>query len=92
MPAHSEALTFQVLGDIRYYGKSERTDEGNGLPYAGERIHYGFGSGVQYTITRSLSCNALIKYIIMQENQDIDLSEDRTITGLNVDVGMIYTF
>jgi len=90
--ARSKMFTLRVLGDIRYYGESERTDEGSGLPYAGERIRYGFGSGMQYAITRSLSCSAFMKYIIMQENQDINLPEDRTITGLNVDVGVMYTF
>jgi hypothetical protein len=90
--AYSESLTFQTLGDIRYYGESERINEGSELPYTGKRIRYGFGSGMQYAISRSLSCSTFAKYIIMQENQDIDLSEDRTISGLNVDVGLIHTF
>lgn len=42
---YSPKFSVRVLGDVRFYGKSEREDTEKGIPFAGRRIRYAFGPG-----------------------------------------------
>lgn len=89
---YSSAFTFHTVGDIRYYSESERKDEGSGLPYAGTRVRYSFGPGVTYVMRDNLWCYALAKYLLLNEDNDLNVEQDRTYQGVNVNVGITYRF
>jgi len=89
---HSSRLTFRVLGDLRYYGESERKDTVKELPYEGRRIRYAFGPGVIYKPNTRLGLNGLIKYFFLNQDRDILLDQDTTFRGVNLSVGLTYTF
>jgi hypothetical protein len=89
---YSPNLLFRGIGDIRYYGESDRKSEISGLPYEGKRIRYAFGPGFSYAFNEQLACNGLIKIFIMDQERDILLDEDVTFQGFNLAVGVTYTF
>lgn len=90
--ARSENLTLRLLGDIRYYGESDlKTDKG-GLPYEGRRVRYAIGPGFMYRLNDHLSWNGLLKFHHMRRKADVIQDKDVTFQGLNLDVGLTYTF
>jgi hypothetical protein len=89
---YSSTLIFHAVGDIRYYSESEREDAVSGLPYAGTRARYSFGPGVTYIMRDNLWCYALAKYLLLNEDNDLNIEQDRTYQGVNINVGVTYRF
>jgi hypothetical protein len=89
---YSPRLLLRGIGDIRYYGESDRKDEFSGLPFEGERIRYALGPGFSYALNEQLSCNGLIKFFTMDQKRDIFLDEDITFQGWNLALGVTYIF
>ena len=89
---YSPRFAVRVLGDMRYYGASDRQDAVKGVPYEGRRIRYGFGPGFLYHINERLALNGLAKYFFLDHAKDILLNQDTTFRGVNLAVGVTYTF
>jgi hypothetical protein len=90
--ARSKHLTLRLLGDIRYYGESDLKNEPGGLPFEGRRVRYAIGPGFAYRLNAHLSCDGLLKLHLMHQDADIMHDQDVTFHGLNLDVGLTYTF
>lgn len=88
----SSKLDLQVLGDLRHYGESDRKSEWNGLPFEGRRLRYAIGPGAMYILNEHLAWNAVAKYFVMEQEPDFFQDQDVTFRGVNVSVGMKYTF
>ena len=85
---YSPRFAFRVIGDVRYYGESPRTDI---APYKGQRIRYAFGPGFIYAPTKRFTINGLVKYFILKRAKDIGLLQDTIYQGVNVSIGLTYT-
>lgn len=90
--SYSSRCTLRLLSDVRYYGESDIQNDANGLPYEGRRVRYGFGPGVIYQPNARIGLNGLIKYFMLDQSQDVYNEQDTTYRGVNVSVGMTYTF
>ncbi len=88
----SPKLDLQVLGDIRNYGESDRKSAANGLPFEGRRLRYAVGPGAMYVLNEHVSCNVLAKFFIMEQKRDMLLDQDVTFRGVNLSMGVTYTF
>jgi len=88
----SPKLSLELIGDLRYYEESERTDELYGLPLRGRRVRYAVGPGAIYTLNKHLTWNGLVKYFHMEQERDIILDQETTYQGVNLAVGITYTF
>ena len=88
----SSKLDLQLLGDLRLYGESDRKNDENGLPFKGKRVRYAIGPGALYLLNDHLTWNAVMKYFIMKQEQDIYEPEEMTLRGLNLSLGMTYMF
>jgi hypothetical protein len=89
----SPSVTVQLIGDVRHYGESERKDDLFNLPISGKRIRYAMGPGVLYKVNNHITCTGLVKYFKMEQEQDLAVGEeDNTYEGVNLAVGMTYTF
>jgi hypothetical protein len=88
----SPKLDLQVLGDIRNYGESDRKNVVTDLPFQGHRIRYAAGPGVTYLLNTNLSWNAVVKYFVMEQERDMTQEQDVTFQGMNISVGITYTF
>ncbi len=88
----SPKFDLQVLGDVRNYGESDRKLESNGLPFEGSRLRYAIGPGAAYILNEHLAWNAAAKYFVMEQDPDFRDDQNLTFRGVNVSVGMTYTF
>ena len=88
----SVKLDLLVLGDIRDYGESDRKVELTGLPYEGHRLRYSIGPGVTYSLNDHFACNVVAKYFLMDQQRDLVLPQDTTVHGMNLSLGLTYTF
>jgi hypothetical protein len=88
----SSRLDLQVQGDVRWYGKSDRTVAWSGLPFEGRRVRYGVGPALVFAQNNRLSWNAAAKYFMMTQEPEMFQNQDITFQGINVGVGMTYTF
>lgn len=88
----SSKLLLRVLGDVRYYGETELKQKEANLPFKGQRLRYAIGPGAIYAVNKHLSCDGLVKWLIMRQEPDIRQDEDVTYQGVNVDVGCTFTF
>lgn len=88
------SLTFKgtLLGDVKYYGESDRKDPDNGLVYAGRRVRYSIGTQLTYAITPQFSCMALARYLRMHERQDLYLEHERRFEGVHATAEFTYVF
>jgi hypothetical protein len=89
---YSPRFAIRVLGDVRYYGASDRQDAVKGVPYKGRRIRYAFGPGFFYSLNARLALNGLAKYFFLNQKKDILLNQDTTFRGVNLAVGVTYMF
>jgi len=87
----SPAFNARLQGDIRHYGESPLQDP-DGQPFAGRRIRYAAGPGWNYRITKQLAMNGLLKLFLMQQDRDMVVDEDIVYRGLNLDIGLSYTW
>ena len=85
-------LTLRVLGDVRYYGESPRQDTAQSVPYEGRRLRFAAGPGFIYKPGARLALNGLVKYFVLHQDQDILQPNDSTYRGVNLAVGLTYTF
>jgi hypothetical protein len=90
--AYSAALLLRLLADIRFYEESDRQDELLKLPYEGQRIRYAIGPGFVYTLSKQIACSGLAKYFMMTQEPQLDLEQDTTRRGFNLNVGITYSF
>jgi hypothetical protein len=90
--ASSLKLRPQFVGDLRYYGESDRKHEVSGLPYTGRRTRYAVGPGLLYTLSDNLSCHGEVQYVWMKQNRDTTLDQVTTFQGVNLSIGATYTF
>jgi len=90
--AYSAALLLRLLADIRFYAESDRQDELLNLPYEGQRIRYAIGPGFVYTLHKQIACSGLAKYFMMTQEPQLDLEQDITRRGFNLNVGLTYSF
>ena len=81
-----------LLGDLKYYGESDRKDQENGLVYAGRRVRYSIGTQLTYAITPQFSCMALARYLRMHERQDLYLEQERRFEGVHAAAEFTYVF
>jgi hypothetical protein len=88
----SEKFNLLLQTDIRYYGESDLKDEQTGLPYSGKRIRYALGPGFTYLLSKHLSCNGLLKVFTLDQDRDMFTENDVNYRGLNLDIGLTYTF
>lgn len=88
----SPKLDLQMLGDIRNYGESDRKNEVTGLRFNGHRFRYAIGPGVTYVVNDHFTWNAVAKYFVMEQERDVLLNQDVTFRGVNISVGVRYTF
>jgi len=88
----SERLRLQALGDVWYTGESERKTEADGVLYTGKRVRYSFGSGVGYTIRENFWGHGLVKYLVINEKPDLAVEEERTLHGVDLNIGVTYRF
>ena len=88
----SAVLDLELLGDLRYYSASERILETNGLPFEGQRVRYAAGPGLTYSFNDQLSCSASAKFFTMDQKRDVARANDATLRGMNLSVGVTYTF
>lgn len=88
----SSRFDLQLLGDVRWYGESDRVNAWNGLPFEGRRIRYAGGPGILFAQNDRLSWNAVAKYFSMTQDPDMLQEQEITYRGINVSVGMTYTF
>lgn len=88
----SEKFNVLLQGDIRYYGESALKDDQTGLPYSGKRIRYALGPGVTYLLGNHLSCSGLFKVFMMDQDRDMFTENDVNYRGINLDIGVTYTF
>lgn len=84
----SPRLAWRMSSDLRYYDESDRKDV---VPYRGKRLRYAIGPGFIYAPDRRIAINGLLKYFVLQHEQDIWLARDTTYQGVNVSVGVSYT-
>ncbi len=85
-------FSVQVLGDVRYYGESERERKDLGLPYEGRRLRYAGGSGFEYRVTPSFSVNGGGMYFYLENDPNASFAVSREFQGMNLDFGVKYTF
>lgn len=88
----SPSIDLQLLGDLRFYGESDRKNELNGLPFEGKRVRFGFGPGIMFLQNDHLTWNAVVKYFRMRQEPDIRDEEEQVLRGVNVSFGMTYLF
>ncbi len=89
---YSPQLTLQGYGEFRYYEESKRKNPLNGQPFEGKRTRYALGPGFSYIVDQHLACHGLAKYFVLHQKRDIMLDEDVTFQGVNLGIGMTYTF
>ncbi|GAK60739.1 hypothetical protein U27_00637 [Candidatus Vecturithrix granuli] len=90
--ACSPELVLHWLSDIRYYGESKRKSPSNGRPYEGKRTRYALGPGFSYIYDEHISYHGLAKYFVLNQQPHVLLEDDVTLHGINVGIGMTYTF
>lgn len=90
--ALSDLLTLQLQGDVRYYGASDLQDDDTGLPYSGTRIRYAVAPGMTYLFTNGLSLRGGAELFAMTQEQDMFMEDNLVFRGLNLQVGVFYTF
>jgi hypothetical protein len=90
--AYSEPVSFQAQTDLRYYAESSRQDAESGLPYSGKRIRYAVGGGTSFNLKTFLALHGRATYFRMNQDRDIKNEEDTTYQGINLDMGVTYTF
>ncbi len=88
----SPRFAMRVLADVRYYDESIRKDATSGIPFEGRRIRYAAGPGFEYSLTRYLSLNGLVKYLTLTEEKSMLLDEQVTYHGGNLSFGITYRF
>jgi hypothetical protein len=88
----SSAVDIQVLGDWRLYGESDRKHDLNGLPFEGRRVRFSVGPAVLYLQNDHITWNGVVKYFSMDQHPDIRNEQTSALRGVNVSVGMTYTF
>ncbi len=88
----SDVLTLQLQGDVRFYGASDLQDDDTGLPYSGTRIRYAVAPGMTYLFTNGLSLRGGVELFAMTQEQDMFIEEDLFFRGLNLQLGVLYTF
>ena len=88
----AENFRIRLLNDVRYYAETELTDKATSLPYTGRRIRYAGGPGFTYAVTSRLSCNGLLKFFVMEQQQDAFTPQDLTFRGLNLNLELTYEF
>lgn len=89
---YSPRFTLRLLGDLRYYGESERTSAAADLPLEGQRVRYAFGPGFIYQPHKRLALNGLVKYFVLNQDHDVSWERETTLRGVNLAVGLTYTF
>lgn len=89
---YSPRFTLRLLSDLRYYGESERKSAVNDLPIEGRRVRYAFGPGFIHQPHPRLAFNGLLKYFVLNQEQDVLWERETTFRGLNLAVGLTYTF
>ena len=89
---YSPKLSPRFMSDFRYYGKSGRKNETSGLPYEGKRIRYAVGPGLMYTLDDQLFCHGVLTYVWMKQDRGTTLDQETTFQGVNLSVGVTYTF
>lgn len=90
--ACSPEFVLHWLSDIRYYGESKRKSPVNGRPYEGKRTRYALGPGFSYIYDQHISYHGLAKYFVLNQEPHVLLEDDVTLHGINVGIGMTYTF
>lgn len=90
--AYHPQLDLKLLGDLRYYGESERTRAISGLPYEGRRFRYAVGPGFTYRRTRRFSIQGTATYFSMEQQPDINQAQELTYHGLSLELGGAYQF
>ncbi len=85
-------FSLQLVSEARYYGESDREREDLELPFEGRRVRYSGGSGLEYRIPPSIAFHALGSYFYLKNEPNINVTEDREFQGMNLDVGVTYTF
>ena len=87
-----EKFTLQGLGEWWYYSESDDKDSESGLPTYGKLTRFAFGPGFEYNVNQQISLNGSAKYVRINEDKNIDIPEDRTYQGINMDFGVTYAF
>ena len=88
--AYSASLNLRLLGDLRFYGESDRKDDAEELPLAGQRIRYAVGLGFSHFWNSHISWSVLGKYFILNQDRDVWLEEDADFQGVNLAFGITY--
>ena len=89
---YSPDLIFRWLGNLHYYGESKRKDPINELPVEGKRVRYALGSGFSYALAQNIIWNGTAQYFVLNQERDCMLDNDVTYRGINLGVGVTYTF
>lgn len=90
--AASPRFTYRFLGTGKNYAASDRQDTVKNLPYAGQRVRFAFGPGVIWTVNERLALNGLAQYFSLRRAKDLNVEQDTTFHGVNLTVGVTYTF
>ncbi len=88
----SSDLELLVVGDFRWYRASKREHTESGLPFEGRRERTALGPGVSYLFNDHLTCHSIVKFFIMNQARDIRHEQKTAVRGMNVSVGLTYTF
>ena len=86
------AVTVGLLGDVTYYGESERRYSENDLLYAGQRLRSTLGGELEVKVMRGLTWNNMARYLLMREAEDLHNDEDRNFEGLHLSSEITYVF
>jgi hypothetical protein len=90
--SYNDNLRLQFVGDIRYYEESERMDKLFNLPFQGKRIRYACGPGVTFISGSRITWYGLVKYFFMDQDRDRTLEQALSFHGVNLSLGLMYTF
>ncbi len=85
-------FSVQLVSELRYYGESDRKREDIDLPYEGRRVRYAVGSGLEYRVTPSIAFHGLGSYFYLDSDPNASLPDQRAFQGMNLDIGVTYTF
>ena len=85
-------LSVRLVSELRYYGESDRKRDDLNLPYESRRVRYAIGSGLEYRITPAIAFHGLGSYFYLDSDPNANLTAQRRFQGLNLDIGMTYTF
>ena len=89
---YNPRFSAQLLSELRYYDESERRRADLDLPYEGRRVRYAIGSGLEYHITPSMALRGSGTYFYLDRDPNLNLTDSRIYQGVNLAIGVAYTF